>query len=170
MSTRIVRETGDEILSKKSKDVVELNDRLKELILDMKETMTTSKGCGLAAVQVGVLRNIIVVQPDEEKEIYTFINPKITWLSPEKEKSIEGCLSVKGKKGIVERSKKIKFVAKDENMQDHEYEASDFMARIVQHEVDHLEGHLYTEKIDGRLYDTEEKVPGYEDDDDESEK
>lgn len=167
MSTRIVRTIGDEILKKKSKDVVELSDRLKELIADMKETMTESKGCGLAAVQVGVLRNIIIVQPEEGKEIYTFINPKITYMSDEKEEGIEGCLSVKGKKGIVERPKKIRFTAFDEDMKESEYEAEDFFARIVLHEVDHLNGNLYVEKINGRLYDTEDKIPGFEDDEDE---
>ena len=73
----------------------------------MKETMTESKGCGLAAVQVGVLRNIIIVQPEEGKEIYTFINPKITYMSDEKEEGIEGCLSVKGKNQLISSYKQV---------------------------------------------------------------
>lgn len=165
MSIRNVRQIGDEILSKRSKEVTELTDRYKELIEDMKETMTESKGCGLAAVQVGVLRRIIIVQADEKEPIYTFINPVILDKSKETEEGLEGCLSVTGKKGIVNRPIKIKFKALDENMEESEYEAEGFFARIVQHEVDHLEGELYTEKLDGPLYNNTDKVPGFDDDD-----
>ena len=85
MSERTVRQTGDELLRKQSKDVTELNDRLKELISDMKDTMKIHGGCGLAAVQVGVLKKIIICAPEEDKEPIVLINPEIISASEEKE-------------------------------------------------------------------------------------
>lgn len=160
MSIRNVRQTGDEILRKKSKEVTELSERLKELIVDMKETMTKHGGCGLAAVQVGVLKRIIVCAPEEDKEPVVLINPVIISTSDEKLEGSEGCLSVDGYRGSVIRPKSIVVKAKDENMNDIEFDAEDFFARIICHEVDHLEGVLYTDKvIEGTLKEiTEEDV------------
>ncbi len=147
MSLRNVRKTGDEILRKKSKEVTELNDRLKELIVDMKETMQKFGGCGLAAVQVGVLKKIIVCAPEEDKEPVVLINPVIVSKSDEMVEDSEGCLSVDGYRGNVIRPKSIVVKAKDENMNDIEFDAEDLFARIICHETDHLDGVLYTDKV-----------------------
>ena len=141
MSERTVRQTGDEILRKQSKDVSELTDRLKELISDMKDTMKIHGGCGLAAVQVGVLKKIIICAP------VVLINPEIVSVSEETEEDSEGCLSVDGYRGKVIRPKNIVVKAKDENMNDMEFDAEGFFARIICHEVDHLNGVLYTDKV-----------------------
>lgn len=156
MSIRQVRQTGDDILRKKSKEVTEINDKTKQLIEDMIETMNTDGGCGIAAVQVGVLKNIIVVKPEEDGETFVYINPKLEYVGEEKNDSIEGCLSVEGKRGIVERYNKVILTAKDINMNDIKLEANDFFARVLQHEVDHLNGVLYTDLVKGKLYDEEE--------------
>ena len=158
MSERIVRQTGDEILRKHSKTVTELTDRLKELIKDMKDTMKTHGGCGLAAVQVGVLKRIIICAPEEEKEAVVLINPEIVSMSDETEIDSEGCLSVDGYRGNVARPKSIVVKAKDENMNDIEFDADGFFARIICHEVDHLDGILYTDKVvPGTLKDVTEE-------------
>ena len=147
MSERTVRQTGDEILRKQSKDVSELTDRLKELISDMKDTMKIHGGCGLAAVQVGVLKKIIICAPEEDKEPVVLINTEIVSVSEETEEDSEGCLSVDGYRGKVVRPKNIVVKAKDENMNDMEFDAEGFFARIICHEVDHLNGVLYTDKV-----------------------
>lgn len=158
MSERTVRQTGDEILRKKSKDVSELTDRLKELISDMKDTMKIHGGCGLAAVQVGVLKKIIICAPEEDKEPVVLINPEIISTSKETEEDSEGCLSVDGYRGKVVRPKNIVVKAKDENMKDMEFDADGFFARIICHEVDHLNGVLYTDKVvPGTLKDVNEE-------------
>ena len=152
MSLRFVRKTGDEILRKKSKEVVSLTDNLKNLIVDMKETMEKLGGCGLAAVQVGVLKKIIICAPEEGKDIVVLINPEIISSSDELVEDSEGCLSVDGYRGKVLRPKSIVVKAKDENMNDIEFDAEDFFARVICHEVDHLNGVLYTDKVvDGTL-------------------
>ena len=158
MSIRQIRQTGDDILKKKSKPVVEINDRIKTLITDMEETMNTHNGCGIAAVQVGVLKNIILVKPTEDGETYLFINPTIIEKSNDTNIDFEGCLSVEGKKGEVERPNKITVVAKNINMEDFTLTADGFFARAICHEVDHLNGMLYTEKLIGKLYDQDEYI------------
>lgn len=158
MSIRLVRQKDDEILRKKSKVVNEITDSTKLLIGDMKETMTYHGGCGLAAVQVGVLKKIIVCQPDEDKEPFVYINPEITDMSKETNIEQEGCLSVDGFRGKVERPSKIHVKAKDENMNDLDFDAEGFLARIICHEVDHLNGVLYTDKlVPGTLEDINEE-------------
>ena len=147
MSLRFVRKTGDEILRKKSKEVTNLTDNLKELIIDMKETMEKLGGCGLAAVQVGVLKKIIICAPEEGKDIVVLINPEIISSSDELVEDSEGCLSVDGYRGKVLRPKSIVVKAKDENMNDIEFDAEDFFARLICHEVDHLNGVLHTDKV-----------------------
>ena len=147
MSLRIVRQTGDEILRKNSKPVAELNDRLRELIVDMKDTMKHLGGCGLAAVQVGVLKRIIICAPSDEEEPVVLINPEIISESKEQVEDSEGCLSVDGYRGHVLRPKNIVVKARDENMNEIEFDAEDFFARVICHEVDHLNGILYTDKV-----------------------
>ena len=147
MSIRTIRQTGDEILRKNSKEITELTPRLKELISDMKETMNKLGGVGLAAVQVGVLKRIIICKPNEEEAEVVLINPEIISQSEETLEDKEGCLSVDGYTGTVMRPKSIVVKAKDENMNDIEFDADGFFARIICHEVDHLDGVLYTDKV-----------------------
>ena len=161
MSERIVRQTGDEILRKKSKEVTELTERLKELISDMKDTMNKLEGVGLAAVQVGILKRIIICKPEEDKEPIVLINPVIIKKSEEVEEDLEGCLSVDGYRGSVMRPKDIVVKAKDENMNDIEFDAEGFFARIICHEVDHLDGVLYTDKVvPGTLKNINDELEG----------
>lgn len=158
MSIRTVRQTGDDILRKNSKEITELTPRLKELISDMKDTMNKLGGVGLAAVQVGVLKRIIICKPNEEEPEVVLINPEIISNSEETVEDKEGCLSVDGYRGTVVRPKSIVVKAKDENMNDIEFDAEDFFARIICHEVDHLNGVLYTDKVvPGTLVSDEEE-------------
>lgn len=159
MSIRNVRQSGDEILRKKSKEITELTPRLKVLISDMKDTMNKLGGVGLAAVQVGVLKRIIICKPNENENEVVLINPEIISKSEETLEDKEGCLSVDGYTGTVIRPKSIVVRAKDENMNDMEFDAEEFFARIICHEVDHLDGILYTDKVvPGTLVNDNEEV------------
>lgn len=159
MATRKIREDGDPILRKQSKQVTNFNDRLKLLIDDMFETMDVAYGVGLAAPQVGILKRLIVVDNREEEEAKRFymINPEIFEKEGE-EVSMEGCLSVPGKQGTVKRAKDIKVRYNDLAGQEKIMEAEDFLARIIQHEVDHLDGILYTDKAI-EMYEAESEEP-----------
>lgn len=158
MSIRQIRQIGDDILKMKSKNLTEMTDKTKELITDMKDTMKEHGGCGLAAVQVGVLRNIIIVQPSENDPIYTFINPVVVSKSSETNLDLEGCLSVEGKKGRVERPNSVTINYLDEDMNEQTLVAEGFFARAIFHELDHLNGELYTEHLVGRLYNDDENM------------
>ncbi|MBR1892585.1 MAG: peptide deformylase [Lachnospiraceae bacterium] len=157
MAIRQVREMGDEILSKVSKEVTAMTPRTRELIDDMIETMYASNGVGLAAVQVGVLKRIVVMDTTGE-DLHVLINPKIVETSGEQTGS-EGCLSVPGKMGQVTRPNYAKVVYLDENMQPAELEGTELLARCICHECDHLDGKLYVDKVEGDLVDvpTEEE-------------
>jgi peptide deformylase len=150
MALRNLRIEGDEILGKVSRPVTEMKDRYQELIDDMLETMYESEGVGLAAVQVGVLRRIVVIDVGEGPVV--LINPEIIEADGEQTGS-EGCLSVPGKVGIVTRPNHVKVRALDRDMKEFEFEAEGFFARACCHELDHLDGHLYVEKIEGDLID-----------------
>ena len=154
MATRKIREIGDPVLTKKSKEVPEVTPRLKELIHDMFETLYEENGVGLAAPQVGILKRIVVIDTTGEDPLL-LINPKILETSGEQE-GYEGCLSVPGKTGHVKRPNYVKALAYDENMQPFEVEGTELLARAICHEVDHLEGHLYVEKVEGPLLNTED--------------
>lgn len=157
MAIRQVREMGDEILSKVSKEVTAMTPRTRELIDDMIETMYASNGVGLAAVQVGVLKRIVVMDTTGE-DLHVLINPKIVETSGEQTGS-EGCLSVPGKMGQVTRPNYAKVVYLDENMQPAELEGTELLARCICHECDHLDGKLYVDQVEGDLVDvpTEEE-------------
>lgn len=150
MALRNLRIEGDEILGKVSRPVTEMKDRYQELIDDMLETMYESEGVGLAAVQVGVLRRIVVIDVGEGPVV--LINPEIIEADGEQTGS-EGCLSVPGKVGIVTRPNHVKVRALDRDMKEFEFEAEGFFARACCHELDHLDGHLYVEKVEGDLID-----------------
>lgn len=155
MALRKVRETGDEILRKKAKPVKEMTPRLAEIIQDMFDTMYETGGVGLAAPQVGILKRAVVIDTgQEEPDPLVLINPEI--LEEEGEQTgAEGCLSVPGKHAIVVRPEKVRFRALDIGMEPYEREAEGLLARAVCHEVDHLEGILYTDKMTGPLMDND---------------
>ena len=156
MPIRQIRQIGDEILTKKSKDVTIMDDRTKSLIKDMEDTMNEFEGCGIAAVQVGVLKNIIIVKPEIDGETYLFINPTITEKSDTENIDFEGCLSVEGKRGQVKRPDKITISAKDINLKPFTLTAEGFFARAICHEFDHLNGILYVDKLESKLYNIDE--------------
>ena len=129
-----------------------MTGRLKELISDMFDTMYDANGVGLAAPQVGILKQIFVVDIGDGKQ-YVAINPEITVVGEEVQTGEEGCLSVPGKEGVVTRPMHIKVKALDQNMKEYTLDASGFLARAFSHENDHLQGILYTEKVEGELED-----------------
>lgn len=154
MAIRTIREDQDEALKKHCKPVKEMTPRLKELIGDMIETMHESNGVGLAAPQVGVLKRIFVVDVTGE-DVIVCINPEITETEGE-QRGYEGCLSLPGFSAIVVRAQKIRLRALNENMEPFELEAEDLLARALQHECDHLDGIMYTEKMEGSLVRNED--------------
>ena len=151
MAIRNIREMGDEVLNKKCKEVTEVTPRIRELIEDMIETMYDANGVGLAAPQVGILKRIVVIDVTGE-DPYILINPRIVESSGE-QTGQEGCLSVPGKSGMVTRPNYVKAVALDVNMKPIELEGTELLARAICHELDHLDGHLYVEKVEGELQD-----------------
>ena len=137
---QIVKE-GDPILRKVSRPVTEITPRILTLLDDMVETMRAANGCGLAAVQVGVLRRIVVIET-EESGLIELINPEIIAESGVQEEG-EGCLSVPGKWGITRRPAKVKVRAMDRHGKIVEDKGSDLLARAFCHELDHLDGELF---------------------------
>lgn len=154
MAIRNIREIGDGVLNKKCKEVKEMTPRTKELIEDMLETMYKANGVGLAAPQVGILKRIVVIDVTGE-DPYVMVNPRILEVSGE-QTGHEGCLSVPGKTGVVTRPNYVKAVAYNENMELYEVEGMELLARAICHEMDHLEGKLYVDMVEGRLMDVEE--------------
>ena len=152
MAIRNVRTIGDEILTKKAKEVTEMTPRIQELIDDMFDTMYESEGVGLAAPQVGIRKRIVVIDCGEQP--YVLINPVILETSGE-QTGYEGCLSVPGKVGTVTRPNYVKVKALNENMEEYIIEGTELLARCLCHEIDHLEGKLYVDLVEGGLKDTE---------------
>ena len=150
MAIREIRTMGDEVLAKVCKEVKMMTPRTAILIEDMLDTMYEAQGVGLAAPQVGVLRRIVVIDVGEGPII--LINPEILETSGE-QTGDEGCLSVPGKAGCVTRPDYVKVKALDENMEEVVYEGEGLLARAFCHEIDHLDGHLYVEKVEGELHD-----------------
>ncbi|MGN0349433.1 MAG: peptide deformylase [Roseburia sp.] len=150
MAIRTIRIQGDSVLEKRCREVVELTPKTRELIEDMIDTMYEANGVGLAAPQVGVLKRIVVIDVGEGPIV--MINPVILESSGE-QTGDEGCLSLPGKAGTVTRPNYVKARAYDESMQEFEIEGTELLARAICHELDHLEGHMYTEKVEGGLRD-----------------
>jgi len=152
MALRNIRTVGDEILAKRAREVKENTPKIQELIDDMLETMYDSDGVGLAAPQVGVLKRIFVIDCSEERnQPFVFINPEIIETSGE-QTGAEGCLSVPGKAGIVTRPSHVKVKALNRNFEEYIVEGDELFARALIHENEHLDGHLYTEKVIGNVY------------------
>lgn len=155
MALRNIRVDGDPILRKRSREVKEVNENIKTLIEDMKETMYDAKGIGLAAPQVGVLRRVIVVDVGDEDEFIALVNPEIIDQNGE-EIGVEGCLSIPSFNGTVKRPESItvKFINEDGN--DEVLLASGLKARCICHEIDHLDGVLFKDKFIQEAYYDEE--------------
>ena len=154
MALRKIVEQGDECLTKVCRPVTEFNSRLHELLDDMVETLADANGAGLAAPQVGVLRRVCIVMDEDSEEYIELINPEIVAQSGE-QTGLEGCLSVPGKWGIVTRPNVVRVRAQDRDGQWFEVEGEELTARAFCHEIEHLDGHLYTEHIDHFLSEGE---------------
>ena len=144
MAIRQVLSLGDPTLRKKSRPVVEFSRKLRQLLDDMNQTMHKEEGCGLAAPQVGVLRRVAVV--DLGDELIEMVNPVIVATSDERE-GAEGCLSIRGKQGFVVRPQEVTFRAQDRHGDSYEMTVSGKKAVAVSHEIDHLDGVLYIDKM-----------------------
>ena len=153
MAIRQIRVIGDEILRKECKPVTEMTDRTRELIEDMFETMYEAGGVGLAAPQVGIRRQIVVIDVEDGNQ-YVLINPEIIEMEGSQTGS-EGCLSVPGKSGQVTRPNKVKVMALDENLEKIVLEGEELVARAIGHEGDHLKGELYVDLVEGELMDVQ---------------
>lgn len=154
MAIRNIREIGDSVLEKNCKEVKEITPRIQELINDMFDTLYEANGVGLAAPQVGILKRIVVIDTTGQDPLL-LINPRILETSGE-QTGFEGCLSVPGKTGQVTRPNYVKLLAYDENLEPFEVEGTELLARAMLHELDHLDGHLYVEKVEGDLQNVED--------------
>ncbi len=153
MAIRNIREVGDKVLNKVSKEIKEVDKKILELIEDMYDTMYEAGGVGLAAPQVGILKRLIVIDVSEEgNEPITLINPVIVETEGE-QTGDEGCLSIPGKVGTVTRPNYVKVKAFDKNMEEFTVEGTGLLARAFCHEIDHLNGILYSEIAEGELRD-----------------
>ena len=162
MAIRSIRTIGDEILTKECKPVKEMTEHTSELIEDMFDTMYEAGGVGLAAPQVGIRKQIVVIDVEDGNQ-YVLINPVILEMEGA-QTGPEGCLSVPGKSGTVTRPEKVRVRALDREMKEFELEGEGFLARAICHECDHLHGHLYVELAEGPLEDvTEQEESGQED-------
>ncbi|MBP3616837.1 MAG: peptide deformylase [Lachnospiraceae bacterium] len=152
MALRKIRTLGDPVLEKVAKPITEINDKIKELAYDMLDTMYTANGVGLAAPQVGVLKRIVVidVSPEGDKPM-VLINPEIIAKSGT-QTGDEGCLSVPGKAGCVTRPNEVTVRALNLKNQQIEFTGTELLARAVCHELDHLDGIVYVQKVEGELH------------------
>lgn len=151
MALRTIRTQGDPVLTKVSRPVTEMNQKIRTLIFDMLDTMYESMGVGLAAPQVGILKRIVTIDVGDGPIV--LINPEIVETSGG-QTGEEGCLSVPGMAGQVTRPNYVKVKALDENMNEVVYEGTELLARAFCHEIDHLEGKMYTELVEGELHRT----------------
>lgn len=150
MAIRKIRTVPDEILTKTCREVIDFDQRLWELLDDMYDTMKEGNGVGLAAPQVGILRRVAVIDVGEGK--IELINPKIIARSKETETTEEGCLSVPGASGLVERPKAVTVSAQDRNGNEFQIAGKDLLARAFCHEIDHLDGIMYTSHVQGKIH------------------
>ena len=150
MAIRNIREIGDDVLRKKCKEVKEITPKIKELIKDMFDTMYQADGVGLAAPQVGILKRLCVIDCGDDPLV--LINPEIIETSGE-QKGTEGCLSVPDKFGIVTRPNYVRCKCLNENFEETIIEGEELLARAICHEIAHLDGELYVDRIEGELMD-----------------
>jgi peptide deformylase len=152
MAIRNIRTLGDDVLRAKAKEVTEMTPRIAELIDDMFDTMYEAEGVGLAAPQVGIRKRIVVIDCGDEP--YVLINPVILETSGSQTGN-EGCLSVPNKVGKVTRPNYAKVKAYNENMEEYIVEGTELLARCLCHEIDHLDGIMYVDKVEGELMELE---------------
>lgn len=150
MALRTIRIQGDPVLEKKCREITEMTPKIEELIDDMLETMYDAMGVGLAAPQVGILKRLVVIDIGEGPIV--MINPVIIETAGE-QTGDEGCLSLPGKAGCVTRPNYVKAHFLGEDMEEYEIEGEELLARAICHELDHLDGHMYTEKVEGPLHE-----------------
>ena len=153
MALRTILTDEDPALHKHCRPVTQFDDRLGDLLDDMKETLAHANGAGLAAPQIGILRRVVVVV-DHEDNMLELVNPELIWTDGEQE-GLEGCLSLPGRWGVVKRPMRAKVRAQDRHGNFFEAEGEAIVARCFCHELEHLDGHLFSEHVD-RLYTTEE--------------
>ena len=151
MALRKIRTEGDPVLTKVSRPVTEMTPKLRTLIFDMLDTMYEEMGVGLAAPQVGILKRVVTIDVGDGPMV--LINPEILETSGE-QTGDEGCLSVPGMAGQVTRPNYVKVKALNENMEEVVYEGTELLARAFCHEIDHLDGKMYTERVEGELHRT----------------
>ena len=151
MALRTIRTEGDPVLRKVSRPVTEMNQKIRTLIFDMLDTMYETMGVGLAAPQVGILKRLVTIDVGDGPIV--LINPEILETSGE-QTGDEGCLSVPGMAGQVTRPNYVKVKALDENMEEVIYEGTELLARAFCHEIDHLDGKMYTDLVEGELHRT----------------
>lgn len=163
MALRTIREYGDDVLARPCKEIKEVTPRIRELVEDMLETMYDANGVGLAAPQVGILKRLVVIDVSPEaNDPIIMINPVILETDGE-QTGYEGCLSLPGKSGIVTRPNYVKAKAFDLDMNEYIIEGEELLARAICHELDHLDGHMYVEKVEGELVNNEDLVADDED-------
>lgn len=153
MAIREILTDRDPALHKKCHVVTQFDEKLATLLDDLKETLAAANGAGLAAPQVGILRRAVIVV-DEEDEMLELVNPEILSQSGEQD-GLEGCLSVPGMWGYVKRPMHVKVRAQDRNGNWFEVAGDEMVARCFCHEIEHLDGHVFSEHVD-RLYDNDE--------------
>ena len=150
MALRQIRTVGDPVLTKTCKEIKEITPKILELADDMLETMYEANGVGLAAPQVGILKRMVVIDIGDGPIL--MINPEIIETSGT-QTGDEGCLSLPGKAGTVTRPNYVKARAFNEDCDEYEIEGTELLARAICHELDHLDGHMYMEKVEGELHD-----------------
>lgn len=157
MAIRKIRHDGDDILRKVCKPIEKMTPRIQTLIEDMYETMYEANGVGLAAPQVGILKRVVVIDIGDDNA-YTLINPEIIEADGE-QTGEEGCLSLPGLQGTVTRPNHVICRAQNEEMEVYTIEAEGLLARAICHELDHLDGILYKDKVEDGLYKVEPVNP-----------
>ncbi len=152
MASRIIRQVGDEVLRKKARPVEKINKNVLTLLDDMAETMKGANGVGLAAPQVGILKRVVTI--DVGEGLIELINPEIIQVDGV-QMAVEGCLSVPGRMGEVKRPEKVTVKALNRNGEEFQIEGTELLARALCHEIDHLNGELFIDKV-VRFVDIEE--------------
>ncbi|MBP0972073.1 MAG: peptide deformylase [Oscillospiraceae bacterium] len=147
MAIRNIVKEGDQVLHKKCRPVEKFDEKLAQLLDDMGDTLKKAGGVGLAAPQVGILRRVFIMMLEEDGEIIEAINPEIIKTSGQ-QRDVEGCLSVPNQWGYVTRPKTVVLRAFDRNGQEYEMKLKELGARCACHENDHLDGHLFLEKVE----------------------
>ena len=163
MAIRNIRIIGDPILSKKAREVEKIDDRILQLLDDMEETMRDANGLGLAAPQIGILKRLVVVDMQDGNGVMKMINPRITEKSEENQENLEGCLSIPGKSGLVDRPKNLVLEYTDVNGENVVVNCDEYKAVCICHELDHLDGILYPQ-LAKKMFDNSELEQAEEDD------